>query len=210
MKTVYKDSMEHRMSGHIRIFPKSMLGSDKIKPVYAEKNVIVSTVKSLFARMMSNSNGIWEPRYGVWGLAVGQGDGIWTTPPGEQATQWNLVSTIVKQPLSSVNFVDANYNPLPTGQYYDPNDVLFQTVRVDFQTELMAPNNIPVNAQIREMGLIGGGSTSSSTNMSSLTTPYWNPASPNTNSVTLINYKTIPPLSLPPDVPFIFSWVIAF
>jgi hypothetical protein len=113
--------------------------------------------------------------------------------------------------------VDINYNPLPTGQFYDPNDL--STVRVDFQTEITSPDDIPANSQIREMGLIGGGSNASTTDMASITTPYWipgatgnmlYPTAPSTNSVVLINYKPLPPLNLPPGVPFIFSWIIAF
>jgi hypothetical protein len=201
------DSIPFRLSGHIRIFPKPDPKKPVlVAPVYEDKNVIVTTVKSLFARLMKNSI---EPEYGVWGLAVGQGDGLWTTAPGENATTYQLISTIVRQPLTSTNFVDLNYNPLPAGEFYDPNDPTF-TVRVDFQTELTAPDNLPASSQIREMGLIGGGSTASNTNMASLSTPYWNPTAANANSVTLINYKTLPPLSLPPEVPFIFSWIIAF
>lgn len=225
-KQIFTEAVPYRMSGHIRIFPKPQPQAPP-KPVFEDKNVIVTTVKSLFARMMINYTGNWEPLYGVWGLALGLGDGIWSDAPGEQATQTRLKNVILKQPLSSAHFVDSAYNPLPTGQYYDPTDVLNSQqsggvppsiVRVDFQTEIEATQNGLVGVPIREMGLIGGGTKRRDSSGNTLTTDmvntsnWWDPTAdnPNPDSVTLVNYRTIPPLTLPPDVPFIFSWIIAF
>ena len=210
----YVDPVPYRLNGHIRIFPKPTAKKPIVEPIFDEKNVIVTTVKSLFARLMKNSV---EPQFGIWGLAVGLGDGLWQTAPLENASTSALIGPLANRPLSSANFVDISYNPLPAGQFYDPTDL--STVRVDFQTEITSPDDIPANSQIREMGLIGGGSTASATNMASVATPYWIPGAtgnvlfptaPSTNSVTLINYKTLPPLNLPPEVPFVFSWIIAF
>jgi hypothetical protein len=79
---------------------------------------------------------------------------------------------------------------------------------VDFQTVLNATLD-NINVPIREMGLIGGG-THGTANTNMLQAPYWDPATRDANSVTLINYKTMPPLALPPGINFIVSWVLKF
>jgi hypothetical protein len=71
------------------------------------------------------------------------------------------------------------------------------------------------------MGLIGGGTFNplppATTPTDMQTAPYFTGNISNyanvtaaQSTVTLINYKTLPPLLLPPGVNIIFSWVLSF
>lgn len=197
-----------------------ILRADNGKVLYQGHNVIVNVVKWLFARMMANqipnapqppyllgqAGGNADPQYGVWGLALGAGDNSWApeTQPDARPTQTALIQEFLRKPLSRINYVDANFNPLAK----------FSTM-VDFQTTVNATTD-NITQGIREMGLIGGGTiTGTPTNM--LTAPYFDPNSttgpgqgPDPNAVVLVNYKTLPPLILPAGVDIIFSWVLSF
>src|SRR5208282_1889600 len=103
------------------------------------------------------------------------------------------------------NYVDTNLNPISA----------YSNI-VDFQTTVNATTDNLNQVGIREMGLIGGGTlgvTPPGTDTNMLTAPFWNPnllpPGP-ANSVVLINYKTLPPLILPPEIDMIFSWVLSF
>jgi hypothetical protein len=207
------------LSGRIRIARE-----DTGEIVYEEKNIIVNVSKYLFARLMANSvpgsnantgpiplgsttTPFGDPLYGVWGLAIGSGDPSWSpdTQPVETAVQTALITQILRKQLSSVQYVDVNLNPLA---YYSNI--------VGFQTTVNATTDNINQVAIREMGLIGGGSLGAAppgTDTNMLTAPYWNPAlqppGP-ANSVILVNYKTLPPLILPPEVNFIFGWYLTF
>src|SRR5271168_4986363 len=182
-------------------------------------NIIVNVVKFLFARLMANAlpnapavpytlgeAGVSaDPLYGIWGLAVGAGSPSWApeTQPDPSPVQTALIAEFLRKPLSRINYVDANFNPLAQ----------FSTM-VDFQTTVNATTD-NITQGIREMGLIGGGTIvgagAQPTNM--LTAPYFNPqaAPPGpADSVTLVNYKTLPPLILPAGVDIIFSWILSF
>jgi hypothetical protein len=192
--------------------------------LFQGENVIVNTVKSLFARLMANNfpntpltvgaNLLSDDcLYSVWGLALGTGDPTWSpdTQPVETPSQTALITQILRKQLNAANYVTTTDNI-----NFTPVD--FFTNIVDFQTLVNSTtDNIP-GVGIREMGLIGGGTKNVAaggpTNM--LTAPFWNPADisfnggPSPNSVTLINYKTLPPLILPPNVTLIFSWILSF
>jgi hypothetical protein len=206
-------------SGHIRI-----TRADTGEVVYEEKNIIVNVSKYLFARLMANSvpgssansgpiplgsttTPVGDTLYGVWGLALGSGDPSWSpdTQPVETAVQTALITQVLRKQLSSVQYVDANLNPLA---YYSNI--------VGFLTTINATTDNINQVAVREMGLIGGGSlgiTPPGTDTNMLTAPYWNPTlvppGP-ANSVILVNYKTLPPLILPPEVNFIFGWYLTF
>jgi hypothetical protein len=198
-----------------------IIQQDTGEVLYRGENVIVNTTRSLFARLMANNlpntpltsgaNQLTvDCLYSVWGLALGTGDPTWSpdTQPVETPTQTALISQILRKQLSAANYVTTtdmiNFTPVP-----------YFTDLVDFQTLVNSTtDNIP-GIGIREMGLIGGGSEQVSTPMT--TAPFWNPADtsgpgggPNPNSVTLINYKTTPPLILPTSITLIFSWILAF
>jgi hypothetical protein len=191
-----KGQQVYGMKGKIRVYPEGR--PDLL--LYSADNVITLTVKSLFARLMMASS---EPENGIWGLALGTGNPSWgsTTQPTETSTQTALITQVLRKPLSQTTFVDTNYNPIAT-----------YNNMVSFQTTINATTDGITAVQLREMGLIGGGTTvvanGGPTNM--LTAPYWNPSAPVNNSVTLINYKTLPPLILPPGINVIFNWVITF
>jgi hypothetical protein len=198
-----------------------VLRADNQDVLWTGHNIIVNVVKWLFARLMANAlpNSpqppytlgstqtiqAADPLYGIWGLALGAGSPSWApeTQPDPSPVQTALISEFLRKPLSRVNYVDANFNPLNT----------FSTI-VDFQTTVNATTD-NITQGIREMGLIGGGTIvgagAQPTNM--LTAPYFNPnAIPPgpADSVTLINYKTLPPLILPAGVDIIFSWILSF
>jgi hypothetical protein len=201
-------------------FPR-VIRQDNGEVIYRGENVIVNTVKSLFARLFANNlpntSLISGPNlltvdclYSVWGLALGTGDPTWSpdTQPVETPGQTALISQVLRKPLSAANYVitsdNVNFTP-----------VSYFTNLVDFQTLVNSTTDNILGVGIREMGLIGGGSKGAATPM--LTAPYWNPADtsgpgggPNPNSVTLINYETTPPLILPPGKSLIFSWIIQF
>ena len=209
-------SLEHVSpiaSGHIRIYPEG----DPQHPIYEAKNVIVNGTKSLFARMAMN---LEEPLFGIWGLSIGSGDPAWSMsaePPAATATQYALNREILRKKCSTIRAVesDGSNGWVPaTGAAYEA---------VDFQTVLNASlDNILV--PIMEMGLIGGGHHGT-TDTDMTAAPFWVPTgaagdvwSPtnasghvrNPNSVTLVNYRTLAPLSLPAGVSMIFSWVLRF
>ena len=188
--------------------------------LYSEKNVIVNTTKWLFARLMAEASGTLSnpstpniPQFGVWGLALGAGDPSWPpeTQPAETPEQTALINEFKRKQCTKIRYVDSNLNPI-TGL----------SLQVDFQTIVNATlDNIA--QPIREMGLIGGGTQTTSgalppaastvtpvTDMSNQLTPHFDPAEPSLNSVILINYKTLPPLPLPAGINLIFSWVLSF
>jgi hypothetical protein len=192
--------------------------------LYSERNIITSISSWLFAQFMACASPLnlsppqtqpvsiaaTEPAWGVWGLALGAGSPTWapTTQPVETATQVELIQPLARVQLSRVNFVtqDSSGN-------WNPQAVL--TTNVEFQTTVNSTTN-NINQGIREMGLIGGGIA----NMGSytmLTAPYFNgnPSSYATvqasqQTVILLNYKTLPPLLLPPGIDIIFSWIFQF
>ena len=198
-----------------------ILRADNGEVLYTGHNIIVNVVKWLFARLMANAlpNSpappytlgsvqpiqAADPLYGIWGLALGAGSPSWApeTQPDPSPVQTALIAEFLRKPLSRVNFVDANFNPLNQ----------FSTM-VDFQTTVNATTD-NITQGIREMGLIGGGTISGAGNQPTnmLTAPYFNPsATPPgpADSVVLVNYKTLPPLILPAGVDIIFSWVLSF
>lgn len=204
-----------------------VLRADTGEVLYTGHNIIVNVVKWLFARLMANAlpnapavpytlgsaqspTQYADPLYGIWGLAIGAGSPSWApeTQPDPSPVQTALIAEFLRKPLSRINFVDANFNPLNQ----------FSTM-VDFQTTVNATTD-NITQAIREMGLIGGGTISGAggqpTNM--LTAPYFNPSntppggggSIPADSVVLVNYKTLPPLILPAGVDIIFSWILSF
>jgi hypothetical protein len=210
------DDHDH-VRGHIRI-----MREDTGEILFEEKNVIVNTVKWLFARLMAESSGALSgatgnpsypniPQFGIWGLALGAGDNSWPpeTQPVETPEQTALISEFKRKQCSKIRYVDSELNPI-TGL----------SLQVDFQTIVNATTD-NILQPIREMGLIGGGTSTTTalpapftvtpvTDLSNPLTPYFDPNSPSLDSVILINYKTLPPLPLPPGINLIFSWVLSF
>lgn len=213
------------VTGRIRVYPKG----HPDKPIYDDENVIVNVVKFLFARLMANTlpgagsvnagpvplgnlgagnTPVGDPLYGVWGLALGTGDPSWSpdTQPVETPVQTALITQVLRKQLSSVNYVD----PVTL------NPVSIYTNVVSFETTVNATTDNLNQVGIREMGLIGGGTlgiTPPGTDTNMLTAPYWNPTlSPPgpANSIVLVNYKTLPPLILPPETDMIFQWILSF
>lgn len=199
---------------NIRIMRK-----DTREVLYETHNVIVNVVKWLFARLMANVNPTdsnppyllgHETQYSVWGLALGAGSPTWApeTQPQETPVQTSLIQEFLRKPLSGINFVQPDGNGGWTS-------ITTLSTYVEFECVVNATTD-NITQSIREMGLIGGGTVNSpATNMQ--TAPYFtgNPSGyPNVtaaqNTVTLINYKTLPPLLLPPGVDIIFSWVLSF
>jgi hypothetical protein len=200
-----------------------VINAESGEVLWTGHNIIVNVVKWLFARLMANAlpNSpappytlgstqpiqAADPLYGIWGLALGAGSPSWApeTQPDPSPVQTALIAEFLRKPLSRINYVDVNFNPLNQ----------FSTM-VDFQTTVNATTD-NITQGIREMGLIGGGTIvdpnngNNPTNM--LTAPYFNPASTPpgpAGSVVLVNYKTLPPLILPAGVDIIFSWVLSF
>lgn len=192
------DKMNYEgLEGYIRLYeagnPNNIL--------FEQKNTICNGVKWLFARLMAGSA---EPLFGVWGLAVGQGDLNWPeeTQVVATANDWRLRSELLRKRCTA-RFVDTNLNPVAAG---------VTTRWVDFQTPINATSDgLVVNGVVvplREMGLIGGGSSSPQTVMT--TAPYFDPSNPSSDSVILVNYKTHGPLKLPDGIDLILSWIIKF
>lgn len=220
IKIEYKDDFYTKAppidTGYLRVFR-----ADDGEVIYERKNIICNVVKWLFARLLANAlpnspqppytlgstQAIQsaDPLYGIWGLAIGAGSPSWApeTQPDPSPVQTSLISEFLRKPLSRINYVDANFNPLNQ----------FSTM-VDFQTTVNATTD-NITQSIREMGLIGGGTISGAGNQPTnmLTAPYFNPngipPGP-ADSVTLVNYKTLPPLLLPGGVDIIFSWILSF
>ena len=211
MSSIIEHVPAYGLKGRIKLYeqanPKNVL--------YEQDNIIVNTVKSLFARLMFQNPNIpstsqFGAVYGVWGLVVGAGDPGWPldTQPAETVGQTAIISQILRKPLTAVSFLDGNGNASPT-----------ITDTVSFQTILNATTD-NINQPIREMGLIGGGSpnTTGSTLIgnwiptSPATAKFWgDPSAPTSpDSMTLINYKTMGPLGLPAGINFILDWVLNF
>ena len=202
------------VKGHIRI-----MREDNGEILWEEKNVIVNTVKWLFARLMAESvpDGVnlnpsspKVPQFGIWGLALGTGDSGWPpeTQPVETPEQTALITEIKRKQCTKIRYVDPDLNPITNGF----------SLQVDFQTVVNATTDNIVGVPIREMGLIGGGYSNVSgtgpftvTPVTDMTiAPFFDPNAPDPNTVVLINYKTLPPLPLPPGINLIFSWVLSF
>lgn len=193
------EQFEHPLilGGHIRVYEQE----NPNNVLFSQKNVIALNTKFLFARLMAAST---EPRYGVWGLAVGAGAPDWpdTNQPDPKATQQTIVTPILRKRLSSVRFVDTDLNVIANSGFSNI---------VDFQTILNATTD-SIGNPIRELGLVGGGSASGVTDLA--VAPFFDSSTQNgintVNSAILLNYKTLPPLILPAGVNFIFSWVLTF
>lgn len=191
------------------LMPRTLRGEVKIFDInqpedvfFEKKNVIVNGVSFLFARLLSNP---LEPLAGVWGLAVGAGGtgtNGWSAnqQPDPVATVTSMVSEIKRKPLLKFNYLDASGNPTAA-----------LTTTINFVTALNATTD-GISVPIREMGLIGGGTTltvnGGPTNM--LTAPYFDPTNPQFNSVLLINYITLPPFILPPNISIGIGWKLSF
>jgi hypothetical protein len=183
------------VGGHIRVFEQD----NPSNILFSEKNVIVLNTKFLFARLMADSK---EPLYGVWGLAVGAGAPDWpaNNQPDALPTQQQIITPIIRKAVRWKRFVDSNLNQIANEG---------KSNVVDFQTILNATTD-NIGTPIRELGLIGGGTTGSDLSIA----PPFNSSTQNgintTNSAILINYTTLPPLKLPEGINFIFSWVLTF
>lgn len=188
------EQLQRQLSGVVTI-----QNLDTGEVVLEKKNVIVNGVSYLFARQFLNP---LEPLAGVWGLAVGQGGVGWsdTLPPPPVANTTSLVAEFKRKQLASAVFVDQNGNPTTA-----------LTTSVKFTTQLNATSD-SITIPIREMGLIGGGTNlvvnSGPTDM--LHAPYFNPVVPQSNTVLLINYFTLPPFILPEKVNFGIAWQLNF
>jgi hypothetical protein len=189
---MHTDKITHGIKGEVSIFrmddPRTIL--------FQRKNVIVNSTSFLFASLLSVSGGpagsLVPPVAGIWGLSVGAGGNSSQgfsadQQPDPTATQFAMVSEITRVQLSTVNFLDSNNNPTPT-----------QTTTLGLLTLLNSQQN-NITVPIREMGLFGGGTTSTEqggpTDM--LTAPMLNPASPVPNSTILVNYITMSSFLLP-------------
>lgn len=211
-----EDFSKHYPTSNIRL-----TRGDTGEVIYSAHNVIVNNVKWLFSRLMANSNptsssppyqlGQSDPLFSVWGLALGAGSSTWApeTQPQETPVQTSLIQGFLRKPLSRINYVQ----PDNSGGWTSVNTL---STYVDFECIVNATtDNITQN--IREMGLIGGGTNNVSPATNMQLAPYFTGNVSNyTNvtaaqdTVTLINYKTLPPLLLPPGVDVVFSWVLSF
>jgi hypothetical protein len=210
-----EDFSKHYPTCNIRI-----MREDTGEVLYSKHNVIVNVVKWLFARLMANANPTdasvpyplgHEPLYSVWGLALGAGSPTWApeTQPQETPVQTALVQEFLRKPLSAINFVQPNNS----GGWTSVNTL---STYVDFECVVNATTD-NITQSIREMGLIGGGTNTTSPVTNMQTAPYFTgnisnypSVSAAQSTITLINYKTLPPLLLPPGVNIIFSWVLSF
>jgi hypothetical protein len=183
------------MQGRVRIY-------EVVRPertLFERKNIIVNSSAFLNARLLLNSV---EPMFGIWGLAVGAGGlgGAWSASqqPAPTALQVGMVSELKRKQASTIFFVDENGNPTAT-----------ITTSILARTILNATTD-NITIALREMGLIGGGTTLSGnggpTNL--LTAPYFDPSNPAANTVCLINYLTIPSFPLPPNSDMAIDWTI--
>jgi hypothetical protein len=189
------DQLVTPVKGSVRIY-------DVEKPevdVWRDDNVICNTVRYLVARLLANPQ---EPEFGIWGLALGVGGvngvGGWSAnaQPDPVPTITSLVGEIKRKQLTSYNYVDSNGNPTTT-----PTNV------VVFQTVINASQDGLTNVSIREMGLLGGGTTVGG-DTAMTTAPYFDPTNPTTNSTVLCNYVTVPSFIFPPGVNFAVDWQI--
>jgi hypothetical protein len=215
---MHQDNVTIPLKGRVRIYPEGCPSSI----FYDSGNDICNTVKSLFARLMASSV---EPKYGIWGLALGSGLSAWEQTPEQQQDpipgpeHWRMYNEIVRKKVSFVRFVDSDLTPLREGF----------SERVSFQTVVNKTTD-GIQRSIRELGLVGGGSTSLNTTMESAR--YWDPtldlatgadgklrsgytkpvnqAEWPEQTVTLINYLSTPRLDLPDNINFIFEWILAF
>ena len=183
------------VGGHIRVFEQD----NPSNILLSEKNVICLSTKYLFARLMKDAA---EPGYGVWGLAVGAGAPDWpaNNQPDALPTQQHIITPLLRKPCSFVRFVDTSLNQISNNGFSN---------MVDFQTILNATTD-NIGTPIRELGLIGGGTGATDP----ATAPFFNSSTQGgidtVSNITLINYKTLPPLKLPEGINFIFSWVLTF
>ena len=197
--------------GRIRVYRE-----DNGEVLYRDDNVITNVSRWLFSTFMATgipdpsttlTPTAYPPLYGVWGLALGSGSPAWAalSQPVETAAQTSMVQEIGRIQLSRVNFVDSTFAPVNT-----------LLTNVDFQTTVNATVN-NITQGIREMGLIGGGNTHDMGGYTMQTAPYFSgdvtqyaSVLKSQQTVILLNYRTLPPLLLPPGVNVIFSWIFQF
>jgi hypothetical protein len=217
----FEDLTQYKPTANINIRRE-----DTGEVLFSGHNVMTNTVKWLFARLLANANPTdpnppypqgHEPAYGIWGLALGSGSPTWPaeTQPQETPVQTALVQEFARKKLSRINYVI----PDATGTSFNPVNTL--STYVDFEVVVNATTD-NITQSIREMGLIGGGTVKTTnpatyTSMGNTTTNYFVPdmtqystVAEAEDTIVLVNYKTLPPLLLPPGINVIFSWVISF
>lgn len=184
--------------GYLRVYPEGHPEA----PLYEHKNTICLNSGYLFARLMAATAGdtpVW-PTSSVWGLALGAGAPDWpaNSQPDALPTQQAILTPLLRKRLSTLRYVDSDLNPIP-------NNGLSKIL--DVQTTINATTD-GLTLPIRELGLIGGGSSQTDF----LNTPLFDSSTQNgINTVAdpiLINYLTTPPMKLPEGITFIFSWIL--
>lgn len=227
--------LKETLDSHYPSIQIRVMREDTGEVLFTGHNTIVNTVKWLFSRLMANANPTdssvpyplgHEPLYSVWGLALGAGSPSWApeTQPQETPVQTTLIQEFLRKQLSRINFVQ----PDKSGGWTPINTL---STYVDFECIVNATTD-NITQSIREMGLIGGGTNNLPTNVISTGVTDMQHATYFTgnisnygqnspvvgltavqnaqNTVTMVNYKTLPPLLLPPGVNIIFSWVLSF
>jgi len=161
------------------------------------KNVITKDLSILLARLLRDP---LEPRYGMFGLAVGSGDVGWDlqNPDAADNNQRSLYAEIGRKTFSSVVFVDTLGDP-----------VGYPTNIVDFTTTFAESEAV---GALVEMGLIGG-DANDDVGISNPVTPPNGPYDPTedlTGVDTLCNYLTFPVINKPATARLVLTWRLTF
>jgi hypothetical protein len=205
------DQNDNYLKGAIKILdPRTGLD------LYQADNLIVTGTRYLFARLFEAAGTTDAPIWPVWGLMLGSGLDSWVDANAGNVATVNInqmTTEILRKPYSKVQYVTKT--TAPDGSF-TITPASTNTATVEFQTPINAttdglydPNTLTTK-KIREMGLIGGGQVAAATDPTIPNGPMWSPTNNVSNCMTLINYKALPTLILPPDVTFLISWTLSF
>jgi len=183
---------------------------------FQANNLIVTGTRFLFARLFEAAGTTDAPLWPVWGLMLGSGLDSWVDSNADNVATVGLTqmtTEILRKPYSKVQYVTKT--TAPDGSF-TISPASTNTGAVEYQTPINATNDglydptTLTTKKIREMGLIGGGQVLGGTNPTTPNGSMWSPSNNVSNCMTLLNYKALPTLLLPPDVTFLISWTLSF
>lgn len=156
-------------------------------------NVITKDFSILVARLLKDP---LEPRYGMFGLALGTGDVGWDlqNPDAADNNQRSLYAEVGRKTFSSVVFVDGAGDP-----------VAYPTNVIDFTTTFAESEAV---GALVEMGLVGG-DTNDNVAVTNPVTPANGPYDATvdiTGKDTLCNYLTFPVINKPATARLVLTW----
>jgi len=177
--------------------------SDELQEIGHIKNIVTLDASILIARLLKPTSSVAyqsEPKFGIYGLAVGTGDISWNVnnPPAGNERQRSLYNEIARKQAASASFIDAD-----GGVSSIPTNV------IDITTIFSESEAV---GGLTEMGLIGGDLSTNMAVQNPVLPPngVYDPTVDLVGLDTLCNYVTFPVINKPASSTLSWVWRISF